>query len=234
MKFKKILSICMMLLLMAFTPTAVFAAPLVVVNDGSNPNIPTAVPVAAYSGTGDKVITGINLPAGYAYKISLTHEGSRNFIVAFYYGDRKDYCANEIGNYSGTAVLMKSSTAGLSNGMLEIKADGAWTAFISTITNTSTKSLQGVGNKVSGSISLSRGNYVVSTAHTGSSNFIVVIYSLGNDRTYYVANEIGSYSGQSVVSIKDNGQYCVEVSADGAWVVDFGVNDTLCVVPDIN
>ena len=61
--------------------------------DFSDTSVPYAVPVLQYAGTGDTVIPDVVLPEGSAYKVSLTHDGNRNFIVKFYNGDKSNLLA---------------------------------------------------------------------------------------------------------------------------------------------
>ena len=94
----------------------------------------TPTPAAAQgplklSGTGDSVLT-CTLGAGNKI-ISLTHSGSRNFIVRVHDDKgRSEGLVNEIGNYSGTVfVRFGHDTFQLKPGpcIIEINADGAWT-----------------------------------------------------------------------------------------------------------
>lgn len=213
---------------------SVYAAQLITVNDGSNPEIPVSVPVLSFEGRGDRVITDIALPPGYAYKCSSTHDGRRNFISKLYYGDDYDLCVNAIGAYAGTTLLFRGKTNGCAGGILEVKADGNWTITISTITNTSTTFLQGTGNKVSGIVSLKKGNLICSSNHTGKRNFIVWIYFFDGSLPILVTNTIGDYSGQSLAKIRKNTQAFISIQADGIWTVDLGMGDDPCIVPDIN
>ena len=59
-----------------------------------------------YSGYGQKVLTGINIPKG-AYQASMSHKGNSNFAIWLYTGSgsRKQLLVNEIGNYQGTVAI---------------------------------------------------------------------------------------------------------------------------------
>lgn len=78
-----------------------------------------------FSGSGDKIITGVTLAKGL-YKVSLTNRGPRNFIVVAYdgNGDRKSNWSNEIGDYKGQGMFNRGK-----NGMrycIEVVSEGTW------------------------------------------------------------------------------------------------------------
>lgn len=176
-----------------------------------------------YSGKGDKVIQNVNLP-NRLYKITLEHNGARNFIVVPYDGDgdRKTSWSNEIGAYFGDIIFSDS----LTNGFLEIKADGNWAITISSISDTGTTNLSGTGDCVSPFFSLPKGALTVNLNYVGTSNFIVIVYDNEGNRYSSLANEIGSYNGIVIFNKGDPSKlYCIEVTATGTWSVDFGLGD---------
>ena len=185
-----------------------------------------------YSGTGgDTVITGINIPAG-SFSVTLTHAGKHNFITKFYYGDGQyDYqlLTNEIGKYSGTRALYKHGGKAVTNGMIQVRADGAWTVTIDKISSPCTTKINGNGTIVTGLIPITNARNVITLTHTGSSNFIVKIFKENGGKYDYelLANEIGNYGGQKVVTLKTGYKYYIEIHADGEWTIDFGLGDTL-------
>ena len=185
-----------------------------------NPNV-----VAVYSGNGSKVISSVAVPDGI-YKVVLKHDGSRNFIVVPYdaYGNRQSSLANEIGNYSGTAIL----TDNIYGGLIDVKADGNWTISIEKIPVGGSSNMIGNGDAVSPWFNLTAGALVVTTTYTGNRNFIVVVYDETGKRCTSVANEIGSYSGQTVFN-KGNAttKYCISVVASGPWSVNFGLTNAV-------
>lgn len=182
-----------------------------------------------YTGSGQRVITGISLDEGL-FTVTLKHSGDSNFIVVPYDGDgdRHSSWSNEIGNYSGTVV----HTDGIKNGYIEVKADGSWEITISKVTETGTSNLKGNGDCVTPFFELPKGAQVVSLSYTGDSNFIAVVYDDTGDRYSSLVNEIGSYSGQTIFNKGDpNRKFCVEVTAEGPWSIDFGLESavTTCV-----
>ena len=190
-----------------------------------------------YSGTGDTAITGINIPAG-SFSVTLTHAGKSNFITKFYYGDGQyDYqsLTNEIGKYSGTRALYEHGGKAVTNGMIQVRADGAWTVTINKISSPCTTNIKGNGTTVTGLIPINNARNVITLTHKGSSNFIVKIFKENGGRYDYesLTNEIGNYSGQKIVTLKAGCKYYIEISADGEWTIDFGLGDTLTAYQNI-
>ena len=184
----------------------------------SNPMTPIV-----YNGTGDKVVSGIDLSKGNYYT-KLTHNGSSNFIVKFYYGSNSyDYIslANKIGEYTGYRLLDDVLGVAVTGGSLEIRANGNWTITIYEISEISGSSVSGKGDHITGVISGLSGRKTVTMTHNGSSNFIVKIYTYNGGKYGYdsAANKIGNYSGQTSVSFKTGSKYFFSIQANGDWTV---------------
>ena len=174
---------------------------------------------AAYSGTGDAVISDVSLPQGI-YKVTMTHDGESNFSVKAYDAEGKylDLLANEIGSYNGAVVLADN----MEGGKLEIKADGNWTILIDRIADGGTAHMTGAGDWVSPWFTLGSGVFAVNTTNDGEHNFIVQLYDETGRRYSSLANEIGAYSGAVVFEKGQEGvKYCIEVSSSGNWSVSF-------------
>lgn len=233
-KIKKFLALSLSISMLSFGSITSFAAPSLVSvqTDFSDPTIPVCVPLLSYSGTGDSVIQNVALPEGFAYKVSFTHDGKRNFIVHFLNGDEKDLLANKIGEYAGTALLEDGSTSAR-NGILQIKADGNWTITISTITNVTSRSMYGTGDKVTGQFVLTNQNNIVTLNNVGDSNFIVYARFSDGDREL-LANEIGTYSGQVILKNKPGCTCYLEIRSCGQWSIDLGYGECPTPVADIN
>lgn len=233
-RIKKIFCIIASVLMFLSSNIILYASPsLVSVNSGSDTSIPTSVIVGNWNGTGDNVIQSISLPGGYSYKVSATHSGKRNFIVKFYNGDKTDYLFNKIGNYSGTVLLEDGLSSERNDCIIEIKADGAWTITISTVTNSSTRLISGTGDKVTGLFTLDNKNNVFTISNTGNRNFVVWIHYTDGSRDL-LTNTIGNYSGQVVVKGKSKCQCYLDVVSSGTWSIDMGYGDIENIVPDIN
>jgi len=165
-----------------------------------------------YSGRGDKVLK-ISKPADGANLIKLTHDGDSNFIVDQLDSDLKETegLVNEIGRYSGTTILDLND--GEETKRLKIQADGKWTIVLSDLATAREmdSSASGRGDDVL----IYRGDAgVAKLTHNGESNFIVDFYN--EDDSDNLVNEIGKYSGESVIG---SGPGFLQIHADGKWTV---------------
>lgn len=83
---------------------------------------------SALEGTGMKVTHAFTLEKDKPYKLSATHDGDSNFsVILFNAGTGKygDLLVNEIGAYNGESAISVKETGYY---LLEIDADGKWTA----------------------------------------------------------------------------------------------------------
>jgi hypothetical protein len=183
-----------------------------------------------YSGTGDKVITGVDLPAG-SYYAEYTHNGKRNFISKLYYiGNSYSYflLSNEIGKCSGQAALYENGNAKITNGILEVQADGDWTITFRPVSGTTTTNIKGSGQTVTGIFTATTDRNILTCTHDGSNNFIVMVIPYNGPNPYdyeSVTNEIGNYSGQKLITLTVGEKYYIYVRADGDWTINFGLGD---------
>ena len=181
-----------------------------------------------YTGRGDKVISGISLSRG-AYYVEYTHNGRSNFIADLYHGadgTEWDLVANDIGVCSGRMLIGDALKGPITNGMIEVEADGDWTITIEKIAGTTSTNLKGTGDWVTGFFTAKQARNVCSYTNSGDSNFIVEIYSL-NGRSYLAANDIGPCSGQKIVNLQVGQTYFFEIRAEGSWTFDMGNGDKL-------
>lgn len=177
---------------------------------------PTSAPVRfdpiRLTGRGDDVVR-LDKPDVPAI-ITLTHNGSSNFVVTNYDGggNRIDLLVNEIGTYNGTRPL-DFDAAELTE-RLEIQADGNWTVVVEPITAATsvrvpTSNTSGQGDSV---LILSGGSPdTADISHSGESNFVVQAYG---SSSRLLVNEIGAYSGTVIVP-RDT--LVLEIVADGRW-----------------
>lgn len=176
-----------------------------------------------YSGSGDKIISNVNIPSGN-YKAVLSNSGSSNFIVKFYENSNDSYgdlLANEIGSYNGSVVIREGGTTAITGGMLEVKSSGNWTIKFEKISGTiSGKSISGSGDTVTGWFNGDGKRQVATFSNSGSSNFIVKVYNQYGDRDLLV-NEIGSYNGQATFTTNSSGKYYYEVISSGSWTISW-------------
>jgi len=187
-------------------------------NTSSSSSRPTSTPVRfdpiRLSGRGDDVVR-LDKPDVPAI-ITLTHSGSRNFVVTNYDGNGSqiDLLVNEIGNYNGTRPL--DFGASELTERLEIQADGSWTVLIEPISEAKSVRVPTTNTSGQGDMVLLLSGSSPDTAeisHTGESNFVVQAY--GNSRRLLV-NEIGNYSGTVIVP---QDTLVLEIVADGRWQI---------------
>lgn len=81
----------------------------------------------SFSGIGNDIIKGINVPKG-SYYIITTHRGKSNCIV-YFYEDANSY-GNLISNMIGNGSEVYGFHDSVRNGYINIKADGQWTITI--------------------------------------------------------------------------------------------------------
>jgi hypothetical protein len=174
------------------------------------------------SGSGAEVSDPFQLEEGLSV-VTLTHSGDSNFIVRVLStsADDTEYLVNEIGDYDGVTAFGVDEAGEY---VLDIDADGPWTAIIEQPRDTSDaeyiKSFSGEGMMVTDFIKVEEGLAVFNFTHDGDSNFIVNLLNEDGDVVSYLANEIGEYEG-SIAEYVDQGNYVVRIDADGAWTMDF-------------
>lgn len=176
-----------------------------------------------FSGSGDKIISNVNIPRG-VYKAILSNSGRSNFIVEFYEGSNDSYgdlLANEIGSYNGSVIIRDGDTTPISDGMLEIKSSGSWNIKFEPVSGTiDGKSVKGSGDVVTGWFKGDGKRQVATFTNSGSSNFIVEVYNEYGDSDLLV-NEIGSYNGQATFTTNSNSKYYFVVSSSGNWSISW-------------
>jgi len=173
------------------------------------------------SGTGQTATQFFRLEKGLS-KFMFTHNGQRNFIVHLTdsYGNDVEYLTNEIGHYDGS-IAMYVALAG--NYLLNVNADGDWTAYIEQPRPTSagrTSVFNGIGPKATDFFQLDNGLVRFKLTHSGGSNFIVHLndkegHKIGSSLT----NEIGLYDGSVAVQVERLGIYFLSIDADGVWSI---------------
>lgn len=204
-----------------------------------------------FNGKGDDVSPQFNLGQGMAI-VSMTHNGSRNFIVHLLNGagELSASLANAIGVYNGSVAMGVSTSnySGVSPGSYElnIQADGNWTIIIEqprpNIATAIPISFSGNGDGVSSFFALETGLTTFSMNHDGRRNFIVHLCRADGIITSSLVNSIGSYNGKQAVAIKSGdlfgnvpGMYSVSVIADGNWSITISHSDMGSqIIPTIN
>ena len=174
-----------------------------------------------FSGTGNKATELFGLQAGLT-TLDFTHNGESNFIVRLVdsSGQTVEYLVNEIGPYSGGNVV-GIETAG--NFLLDIQADGYWTAHVAQPRPTSApgvpQTYQGTAQNYTEFFTLNTGLARFDMAYRGESNFIVRLVDANGNVVEYLENEIGSRDDSTVVNV-DSGIHLLDVMGrEGSWTV---------------
>lgn len=162
----------------------------------------------ALAGRGQTATETVSPPAPQSIA-TFTHDGTRNFIVrAHPDSGSPDLLVNKIGAYSGSRLLASTSPV-----MLDIKADGRWTATLDPIPWSGEAAFSGTGDAVSGQFDApAAGAWTFS--HDGQRNFIVRLHCAGTRDL--IQNRIGAAEGSQVIPAR-RGPCFWEVQADGAW-----------------
>ena len=168
------------------------------------------------SGTGSKVTKDISLPPVLCV-VHAEHSGSRNFIVDYYSASGySDMLSNEIGAVNSYQIYDATGNGAAGGGMLDVNADGRWSItfipladYVSSSTKTS---FSGRGNAVVGCFT-ANGVTVCKGTHRGDHNFIVDVYEYSEtgDRLSLAFNEIGTYSGETVLRTEAGKKYFFNV-----------------------
>ena len=174
-------------------------------------------------GSGAKVET-VNLVADSPAVVASVHRGSSNFVLELIAPGTQELLVNEIGNYSGEVAF---ANAAASQYRLRVQADGPWTVAITQpVPTPSAKPVPGTfsgrGPKVTKIRATDDLQPIVTSQHGGQSNFVVYLIGYGDTSGQeLVVNEIGNYSGETVVTNMPSGNYLLAVQADGPWTVQF-------------
>lgn len=123
-------------------------------------------------------------------------------------GTSDDLLVNAIGRYGGAHPIFGADPL-----VLNIEADGAWTATFEAIADGGQPPFSGRGDAASDLFSPpDRAAWEFS--HDGKANFIVRLHCAGGSSL--VQNRIGAFSGSQVVTF-GRGPCMWEVTADGSW-----------------
>lgn len=195
-------------------------------------NLPTTpFEPLVYSGTGDDVITGINVPYGL-YRVVITNSGTNYFSAKSYdaNGNYMDLLASTSGsNYVGEALFREGSIEATENWRIDISSRSTWTVRIEKITDEVTSNLQGTGKVVTGLFSGS-GTCVVSITNSGSEYFCAKLYDeFGEYIDLLVSSSGSAYSGKKSIKLDANKRYFVIIESKSNWTVDFGLTDEVSI-----
>lgn len=186
-----------------------------------------------YSGTGDAVITGVNIPKG-PYYAEYCHIGEGVYRFKLYYGEGKsDYfsIASGLDFCAGETALYKEKHAAVLGGWLEIEAKGCWTITFKPVAGTTTTHVKGAGDTVTGKFVAKSARNIVDVCYTGERVFRVLAVQCSGKRSgtrVNVYSGLGAHSGQELAALEPGEEYyiCVETS-EGEWELDFNQGDAL-------
>lgn len=168
-------------------------------------------------GRGNKVAK-FKIPEDAPAVASITNRGTSNFVLwtVGADGSTNGLLVNEIGNYKGTRLFDVSS--GDHSVAFKIESNGSWTIAVEPVTRArkwdGATRLSGTGSDVIQLTSPTSGLTTATITHKGQSNFAVWAYS--SDGRDLLVNEIGRYSGESLLP---DGTVLFEIEADGAWTM---------------
>ena len=77
--------------------------------------------------------------------------------------------------------------------------------------------LSGSGDTASDAIKLKSGWAIFEGTHNGGANFIVQLQDANGDDIELLVNTIGNYKGKTFAQIPADGEYFLNINADGAW-----------------
>lgn len=179
--------------------------------------VPTATPEPepiTLEGTGQTVTDPVFIPFALA-RVTFAHDGTSNFIVTAFQGDKETGLTNAIGRYTGTRLV-----SGEKETIFEVNADGRWFIMIQPLVfspSIATDGTNGVTDDISGLFTPTKlGPVAYHFTHEGEQNFIVQLICGGG--TDYVQNEIGAVDGDAIVRFSD-GPCLWDVQADGSWTI---------------
>ena len=78
----------------------------------------------------------------------------------------------------------------------------------------------GEGQEASQIFTLTKGLSIFSMKHIGSSNFAVWLLDDNGNNVDLLVNVIGGFDGAKAVGIPKQGNYVLDISADGPWTID--------------
>ena len=178
-----------------------------------------------FSGSGDKIISNVNIPRG-EYIARITVNSTRHYAIKFYYGSSDyDYelLVNNSGKaYAGTTFLKGGSIDAVNNGMFEINAQGPWTIKVEKLTGTATFPITGNGDMVTGLFEGSGSREVFNITYNSTRHHAVKIYKYNGSEYDYelLVNDSGkAYNGQVMAPTEKGAKYFFVVEGEGDWTI---------------
>lgn len=188
------------------------------------PPKPSAPKPIVLKGVGSKV-TAVALQVSTPLVVTGSNSGSSNFIAELHprSGGSSQLLFNEIGPYQGQTAW---ADAHKGKYRLSIEAAGSWRVILTQpVPRTHAQALpgtiKGTGARVIPVQTTSDLAPVVTGRNSGDSNFIVDLVGYGPlvSGDQLVFNEIGPFSGQTLIDSVPQGAYLLVVQAKGRWTI---------------
>lgn len=180
-----------------------------------------------YTGYGQDVITGVNVPYGL-YRVIMTNSGKEHFSVITYDedGNYDDLLANTSGSaFVGEALYREGEIQATTGWSFEIDSESNWTITIEPINEQITSNIKGFGSVVTDFFS-GQGLAAVAMTNSGKEHFSVIIYDNQGNYIKLLANDSGNaFSGKAAVTLKPEKQYFLVIDSESEWTINFGFED---------
>ena len=179
-----------------------------------------------FTGSGDDVITDINLPYG-VYVANIKMESDAYNSIKFY-TDVDDYelLVSAGSPYYGTTLVKGSKYCEVNGGIFEVKSNGNWSIQIDELSGRTTTNLTGSGDVVTGLFGGSGKMETITICMNSDSYHSVKLFEYGDSEDYLdydlLVSDSGEYIGKCLVNTKEGEQYFFTVESEGNWSIDFG------------
>ncbi len=169
------------------------------------------------TGDGDSLSPPIELQAGLLM-VGSAYKGGSNFIVRLH-GPSEDLIVNALGAYSGVRLVpVKAGSY-----RLQVQASAPWTLLYEQPAVSAKPTALPITQAMTGDAPLGpfvipSGLVTATLTHSGSRNFIALLYHSDGRIASLLVNKLGAYSG-AVAEKLTAGNYWLAVQADGPWTV---------------
>lgn len=191
---------------------------------------PTNAPAPATAAPAPAVLSGVGQQASDFFPLvegltifRMMHTGGSNFAIWLMdgsTGDQIELLVNEIGPFDGAKAVGVNRSG---NYLLDVTADGSWSVTVEQPRDVAgapvPPQITGRGQQVTQLLALQEGLARIEMTHDGQSNFAIWLLDDGGAQVDLLVNEIGSFSGSKAVQVPDDGNYLLDVTADGNWTI---------------